>query len=92
MVNREDIEAFLDRLTAEGATQREIEPGMWIVRPGGAIDFDVVVTHNPPVMLLRVKVWLFSISPPAVLVRYPSPVIPNMGMIKQVFLKPQVGL
>lgn len=56
MVNREDIEAFLDRFSAEGATHREIEPGMWIVRPGGAIDFDVVVTHNPPVVLLRVKV------------------------------------
>ena len=56
MVTREDIEAFLDRLSAEAATHREIEPGMWIVRPGGAIDFDVVVTHNPPVVLLRVKV------------------------------------
>ncbi|MBL0170734.1 MAG: hypothetical protein IPP90_08385 [Gemmatimonadaceae bacterium] len=56
MVTREDIEVFLDRLTAEGATHSEIEPGMWIVRPGGAIDFDVVVTHNPPVVLLRVKV------------------------------------
>ena len=56
MVTREDIEAFLDRLSAEGATHREIEPGMWIVRPGGSIDFDVVITHNPPVVLLRVKV------------------------------------
>ena len=56
MVTREDIEAFLDRLSAEGASHREIEPGLWIVRPGGAMDFDVVVTHNPPVVLLRVKV------------------------------------
>ena len=56
MVTREDIETFLDRLSAEGATHREIEPGMWIVRPGGSIDFDVVITHNPPVVLLRVKV------------------------------------
>ena len=56
MVTREDIEAFLDRLSAEEATHREIEPGMWIVRPGGSIDFDVVITHNPPVVLLRVKV------------------------------------
>ncbi len=56
MVSREDIEDFLDRLSADGATHKELEPGLWIVRPGGAIDFDVVVTHNPPVVLLRVKV------------------------------------
>ncbi|MFN5582993.1 YbjN domain-containing protein [Gemmatimonas sp.] len=56
MVTREDIEAFLDRLSADGATYREVDPGLWVVRPGGALDFDVVVTHNPPVVLLRVKV------------------------------------
>jgi hypothetical protein len=27
-----------------------------VVKPGGSLDFDVVVTHNPPVVLLRVKV------------------------------------
>ena len=63
MVTREDIEAFLDRLSAEGATHREIEPGMWIVRPGGSIDFDVVITHNPPVVLLRVKVMPLPTDP-----------------------------
>ena len=56
MVTREDIEAFLDRISADGASHREVEPGLWIVRPGGAMDFDVVITHNPPVLLLRVKV------------------------------------
>jgi len=56
MVTREDIEAFLDRLSADGATYQEVEPGLWVVKPGGALDFDVVVTHNPPVVLLRVKV------------------------------------
>lgn len=56
MVTREDIEAFLDRLSADGATYDEVDPGLWVVRPGGALDFDVVVTHNPPVLLLRVKV------------------------------------
>lgn len=56
MVTREDIEAFLDRLSADGASHRELEPGLWLVRPGGALDFDVVITHNPPVLLLRVKV------------------------------------
>lgn len=56
MVTREDIEVFLDRLSADGATYQEVEPGLWVVKPGGALDFDVVVTHNPPVVLLRVKV------------------------------------
>ncbi|NUQ11914.1 MAG: hypothetical protein HUU26_06210 [Gemmatimonadaceae bacterium] len=56
MVTREDIESFLDRLAAEGATYREIEPGLWAVRPGGALDLDFIVHHNPPVVVLRVKV------------------------------------
>ncbi|HVE79680.1 MAG TPA: hypothetical protein VNA89_12485 [Gemmatimonadaceae bacterium] len=56
MVTREEIEGFLDRLTAEGASYSEIEPGLWIVKPGGALDFDVVVHYSPPVVVLRVKV------------------------------------
>jgi CesT_Tir_1 len=56
MVSREDIEGFLDRLAAEGATYREIEPGLWAVRPGGALDVDVIVHLTPPVLMLRVKV------------------------------------
>ena len=56
MVNREDIETFLDRLSNEGATYREIEPGLWTVNPGGALDLSVVVHHTPPVLVLRVKV------------------------------------
>jgi len=56
MVNREDVEAFLDRLGTDGASHRELEPGLWIVRPSGPLDFDVVITHNPPVLLMRVKV------------------------------------
>ena len=40
----------------EGATYREIEPGLWAVRPGGALDLDFIVHHNPPVVVLRVKV------------------------------------
>jgi hypothetical protein len=56
MVTREDIEAFLDRLASEGATYREIEPGLWAVRPGGALDLDFIVHHNPPVVVLRMKV------------------------------------
>jgi hypothetical protein len=56
MITREDVESFLDRLGAEGASYKEVENGLWIVRPGGAFDFEVVVTHNPPVLLLRVNV------------------------------------
>jgi len=56
MVTRDDIESFLDRLGAEGASYSEVEPGLWIVKPGGALDLDVVVHYSPPVVLLRVKV------------------------------------
>jgi hypothetical protein len=56
MITREDLQDFLDRLSSEGVTHEEVEPGLWVVKPGGSLDFDVVVTHNPPVALLRVKV------------------------------------
>ena len=56
MVTRDDIESFLDRLATEGTTYREVETGLWIIRPGGEMDFDVVCHYNPPVVLLRVKV------------------------------------
>ena len=56
MVTREDVEGFLDRLSVDGASYAEIQPGMWIVRPGGEIDADVVVHFSPPVLLLRLKV------------------------------------
>jgi hypothetical protein len=56
MVTREEAESFLDRLSAEGANYSEVEPGLWVVKPGGELDFDVVVNYSPPVLLLRVKV------------------------------------
>jgi len=56
MVTREDIEGFLERITAEGTSYREVEPGLWVVKPGGALDFDVVVHLSPPVVVLRVNV------------------------------------
>ena len=58
MVTREDIESFLDRLTSEGggSSYNEIEPGLWVVRPPGALDLDVIVHYSPPVVLLRMKV------------------------------------
>ena len=56
MVTKEDIEGFLDRLSSEGASYKEVEPGLYVVKPGGALDFDVVVQVSPPVVVLRVKV------------------------------------
>jgi len=56
MVTREDIEGFLDRLSSEGSSYKEVEPGLWVAKPGGALDFDVVVHFSPPVVVLRVKV------------------------------------
>lgn len=56
MLTKEELEAFLDRLGADGASDKELEPGLWLVKPGGALDFDVVVHYSPPVVLLRVKV------------------------------------
>lgn len=56
MVTKEDIERFLDRLEGEGATYEEIEPGLYILKPSGELDFSVVVHYSPPVVVLRVKV------------------------------------
>ena len=56
MVTKDDIEGFLDRLSAEGASYKEVEQGLWVVKPGGSLDFDVVVQVSPPVVVLRVKV------------------------------------
>ena len=56
MVTREDIESFLDRLAADGASYEEVESGLWVVRPSGALGLDVVVSYSPPVVILRVKV------------------------------------
>ena len=40
MVTREDVEGFLDRLAAERASFSEVEPGLWILKPGGDLDFN----------------------------------------------------
>lgn len=62
MVTKEDIEGYLDRLTADGVSYSEVEPGLWIVKPGGALDFDLVVHYSPPVVLMRVKVMSLPTS------------------------------
>ncbi len=56
MVTKDDLESFLDRLSADGASYFEAGENTYIVHPGGSLDVDVVVHFNPPVMVLRVKV------------------------------------
>jgi len=56
MVSNEDIVSYLDRLSTEGATYSEVGPGIWNVKPAGALQFGVVVHYSPPVVVLRVKV------------------------------------
>jgi hypothetical protein len=56
MLTKEDIESFLIRLSATGATYTEVEPGFWIVRPSPESDLSVAVNYSPPVILLRVDV------------------------------------
>ena len=63
MVTKEDIERFLDRLGADGAGCSEVEPGLWIVKPSGELDFSVVVHYEPPVVVLRVKVMSLPTDP-----------------------------
>ncbi|MBI1809561.1 MAG: hypothetical protein HYR75_06655 [Gemmatimonadetes bacterium] len=56
MVTQQDIESYLDRLSADGATYTEVEDGLWNVKPAGELDFGVVVHYSPPVVVIRVKV------------------------------------
>lgn len=56
MVTPEQIEGFLGRLATDGASYSEVEPGLWVVHPGGELDLSVVIHHSPPVVVLRVKV------------------------------------
>ena len=71
MVSREQIESFLDRLAGEGASYREVEDGMWVVKPGGELDIDVVVNYTPPVLLIRVKVMELPDDPSVCAPLYP---------------------
>ncbi len=56
MLTRDDIESFLVRLGATGATYTEVEPGFWIVRPSPESDLSIAVNFSPPVILMRVDV------------------------------------
>ncbi len=56
MLTKDDIESFLVRLSATGASYSEVEPGFWIVRPSSDSDLSLAVNFTPPVVLLRVDV------------------------------------
>lgn len=56
MLTKDDIESFLVRLAATGASYSEVEPGFWIVRPNPDSELSVAVNYSPPVLLLRVDV------------------------------------
>jgi hypothetical protein len=65
MVTKEDIEGFLTRLGSDGVSYTEVEPGLWVIRPSGELDFGVVVHFSPPVVVLRVKVMTLPSQPQA---------------------------
>jgi hypothetical protein len=56
MKTTEDVESYLDRLAADGATYEEVEEGLYVVRPGGELDFDLVVHCSGNTVILRIKV------------------------------------
>ena len=60
MLTKDDIESFLVRLAATGATYSEVEPGFWIVRPSAESDLSIAVNYSPPVVLLRIDVMRWS--------------------------------
>ena len=65
MVTREEIESFLERLSAEGANYSEVEEGLWKVKPAGALELDVLVSYSPPVVVFSVKVMSLDTKVPA---------------------------
>jgi hypothetical protein len=71
MVSRDTIESYLDRLTGESASYEEIEDGLWVIKPGGQLDIDLVVNYLPPVLLLRVKVMELPDDPSRCAPLYP---------------------
>src|SRR4051812_24980010 len=54
MLTKDDIESFLVRLAATGATYSGGESGFWVVRPSPGSDLSGAVHYSPPGVLLRV--------------------------------------
>ena len=55
MTTKDDIEHFIERLSAEGVQAREVGDGIWVLSTGPDAP-EVAVHYNPPVAVLRVKV------------------------------------
>ena len=57
MASKDEVEDYLNRLTNEqGGTFREVGPSLWVVKPGGELDFDVFVSLEGNVVVFNVKV------------------------------------
>jgi hypothetical protein len=56
MITKEDVEVFLNRISASGATYSEVESGFWIVRPSAENEVSLAITFSPPVLLMRVDI------------------------------------
>ena len=54
MINREDVQSWLERLAGGGLEIRELEPNLWLVRTEEGSE--MVVHYAPPVVILRMRV------------------------------------
>lgn len=61
MVTRDDVQSFLDRMEAAGASVEELGEGLWKARRSD--DSEVVVSYSPPVLILRVRVMELPADP-----------------------------
>jgi hypothetical protein len=52
MATREDVESYMMRMSLD---PEELDDGLWLVRT--AEDSGVVINHNPPVLVFRLKVF-----------------------------------
>lgn len=55
MTSKEDLEHFLERMTADGVQSREVGSGLWLLTTSPDAP-EVAVHYNPPVVVMRVKV------------------------------------
>ena len=63
MVTREDVQSWLERLDAGMLDVKELEPGLWLAKTRDGAE--VVVSHAPPVVILRVRVMELPRKEPA---------------------------
>jgi hypothetical protein len=61
MINQDDVQSFIERLSDSVITSDEVEPGMWILT-AGSDGAGIVVSYDPPVLVIRVNVM--ELPPP----------------------------